>query len=1119
MTDDTASWLTSLNLATLIPIFEQQQIDMDVARDLTEDDLRELSLLMGPRKKLLRAIALLQPDTDITVDLMSAADTAALEKVTIPADGPMATSEGESRQVTVLFADISGFTNLSAQIGAEDTHTLLEAYFEKADKIVQLHGGYVDKHIGDSVMAVFGVPVAYGNEAERALDAALAIHGAMPAISEKVGRALTIHIGLASGQVVASSVGSDKRFTVIGESVNLAARLTDKAKSGETIISENIRNALPVGVDLGDGQQLELKGFKDPITGYIFHESEDPRSTMIEHTPIIGRTKELAQFRVAMDDCLQSSRGQFVCLRGEAGIGKTRLSREFLSMAVASGFVTHKVLVIDFGAAMGQDALRSIIRSMLGLEVCSNDADGFPDKSAVLETGLISEEELPHLNSLLGLSQPDNLRSIYDAMTPEHRKRGQRELIANLVKRAAAKQPLMILIEDIHWADKQTLEGLAETVRQIGGVSAMLVATTRFEGDPYQTLYRTGLGSTATTIMDVRSLRPDEASQLASKFSGADEKLVQLCIERAAGNPLFLEQLLRNAATLGLQAVPDTVQSLVQASLDNLGRADRGALEAATVIGQRFNIDHVRQVTELHDYDPSEIVARQLVQTEGGSFLFVHSLVREGIYASMLKSRCRKLHAKAASIVGDKDPGLRARHLELSEDSDAAKAYLDAAKFAAHTYEEEAVVKFCDRGLRLVSDATVLLELTRMRANALRHLGQTEASIDEFRNAFDASVTEEDKCHALIGIAEGMRVVGKNEDALDVLNDAESASAAMSTLTRARIFYLRGSVSFPLGNIKQCLASHNTSLELAREAGDAEAEASALSGLGDAYYLQGLMNDSCKRFAECMEISREHDLGRIEVANRSMVGWSRIHLMEFNEAREDGIACARMAEQVGNPRAEMLGKLLIGYTSMKLGDMEQATISTLDALKVADGISAEVFSINILATLAEIYRDTEEPTLARETIAEGRARLAKAGNSFIGPYAYAVAASLEEDEQKAAKFVKDSEDIFEQGCVSHNYAWFSDVVINMELAKSNWDAVARHADRLEAFTKKQPLAWSDFIVDRARTLSEIGQGSTDKVVILRAKALESAASKAGLVTRSSSMELDIKPTILAEISQ
>ena len=474
MSQHAADWLASLQLDGLVSLFEEQEIDLEAVQDLTENDLRELGIPMGPRKKLLRAIAELesfetQPES--------------VQAEPAPTASP-STMESQSRQITVLFADISGFTRLSAQIGAEETRTLLQAYFETAEEIVRMHGGFVEKHIGDSVMAVFGVPVAFGNEAERALSTARAIHKAMPAVGEKVGQSLDVHIGLASGKVVANKDGSDESFTVIGESVNLAARLTDKAKAGEIIVSQNVHSALPMAVAIGESRTWTLKGFEEPVVAYLIKVNTKSDTAQKDIAPLIGRSKEVTQFRLSLDECLQAGRGQFVCLRGEAGIGKTRLAREFLDMAARDGLESHRVLVLDFGAALGQDAPRALTRSLLGLNADSDDEACRHAAERALEAGMISEDGLMHLHHLLGLPQPDNLRALHDAMSAKVRRCGQRDTLVAIICKSAESRPVFILVEDIHWADQSTLEPIAEIVRRISKAPVILVTTTRIEGDP-----------------------------------------------------------------------------------------------------------------------------------------------------------------------------------------------------------------------------------------------------------------------------------------------------------------------------------------------------------------------------------------------------------------------------------------------------------------------------------------------------------------------------------------------------------------------------------------------------------------------------------------------------------
>jgi tetratricopeptide (TPR) repeat protein len=207
--------------------------------------------------------------------------------------------------------------------------------------------------------------------------------------------------------------------------------------------------------------------------------------------------------------------------------------------------------------------------------------------------------------------------------------------------------------------------------------------------------------------------------------------------------------LLRNATTIGFNAVPDTVQSLVQASLESLNRIDRETLEVAATIGQRFNVEHVRRLLETSDYDLSELVVRRLIQSEGVLYIFSHALVRDGVYASILDSRKRDLHSRVASVLGESDLSLRAQHLEQAQSHNAALTYIEDEDFA---------LELCESGISLSNDYDVLLRLLLLKGEVLLNLGCTQDSMETFRRAEDLSITESDSCRALIGLAEGLRI-------------------------------------------------------------------------------------------------------------------------------------------------------------------------------------------------------------------------------------------------------------------------------------------------------------------------------------------------------------------------
>ena len=310
---DVGAWLGGLGLERYVEIFAANAVGADVLPDLTDADLRELHIPLGDRKRLLKAAAAL--------------------RLALAEAGPAGDAEsanelpGERRQVTVLFADLAGYTALSRELDAEEVHALLGCFFERTDSIVAEYGGRVDKHLGDCAMAVFGAPVAHGNDAERAVRAALAIRDAMPTVGAEAGRSVAVHVGVAGGEVVASGTGSSthREYTVTGDTVNLAARLTDAAQPGEILLSETVRRALLDRLDCEEVEALAVKGFADPVRAWRLHAVH--AHAAMAWRPLVGRDAECAQFRAILAACTGSGSGRAVLLRGEAGIGKTRLWR------------------------------------------------------------------------------------------------------------------------------------------------------------------------------------------------------------------------------------------------------------------------------------------------------------------------------------------------------------------------------------------------------------------------------------------------------------------------------------------------------------------------------------------------------------------------------------------------------------------------------------------------------------------------------------------------------------------------------------------------------------------------------------------------------------------------
>ena len=1059
---DVKEWLAGLGLAQYAAAFAENDIDFAILGKLNDADLKELGISsLGHRKRLLAAIA----ERGVT-----AAPSPR------HADGSPA---GERRQVTILFADLCGFTAISRTLDPEEVRELLDRYTALVDGIVVGYGGTVDKHIGDAVMALFGAPRAHDDDPMRAARAALDIHEALGRMSVNTIRPLQAHVGIASGEVVAGNLGraDANDYTVLGDSVNLAARLVAAAGPGQTLLSDGVYRALS-GRGVCDALgEIQLKGFETPTRAWRL------RGLLGEPLPatrssFVGREAELEQFKSILSACLGRQSGQVVYVRGEAGIGKTRLVDEMRRFAEAAGFVTHRGLVLDFGVGKGQDPIRALLLSLLGLSPSSEAEPRHRAAERLVAEGAVAPERLVFLHDLLDLPQTGEWRTLYDAMDNAARNRGKRELAAALVARCCGGGPMLIIVEDLHWADPQVLGHLAAFATAVANGPGLLVMTSRVEGDPLDAAWRASCRGTPFATIDLGPLRGDEALNLARSFIDATHSVALACIERAGGNPLFLEQLLHNAEEGSADAVPASIQSLVLARMDRLAQRDRQAFQAAAVIGQRFDLALLRHLVDNPDYVCDGLISNALVLPEGDDFLFAHALIREGAYSSLLRSRRRELHLQAAKWFADQDLTLHAQHLDRAEDAGAADAYLRAASAQRTAFHVDAALRLANRGLEVAQADADRHALICLKGELQRDLGDIASSVTTYRLAITASTNEIAVCQAQLGLAEGLRVSEGLEEALNLLADAQRTAEQHDMAAElARIHHLRGNIFFPLGNIDGCREEHERGLSFAQRSGSPEAEARALGGLADAAYAQGKMRSAFNHFSHCVALSRQHGFGRIEVANRSMVGFSRIYLNEVPQAKEDGDAAARAAVLVGQPRAEMLGETMGVFACYEHGDFDLMQGYLDRTMRLARQLGARRFEAQGLEMRARVLLDTGRRAEAAEMLREALAICREAGTQFCGPKVTSALSRAVVDPAERAALLAEGKEMLGRGAVGHNHLWFYRDAIEALLSAGNGAEALEYIAALEDYTRAEPLPWSNLFAIRGRVLAGAVRGN------------------------------------------
>jgi tetratricopeptide (TPR) repeat protein len=708
-------------------------------------------------------------------------------------------------------------------------------------------------------------------------------------------------------------------------------------------------------------------------------------------------------------------------------------------------------------------------------------------------------EQRVFLNDLLDLRQSLELRTLYHAMEPKTRVEGRHHVVGDIVKRLALRQPVLLVIEGLHWADQETLDYLTYLTRIVTEIPALILMTSRLEDDPVDITWRARAGEHPTVTWDLGPLRVEESMQLASEFGAEEDEFVRQCVERAEGNPLFLEQLLLVAERGGIETVPDSIKSIVLTRLDQLPGEDKLALRAASVLGQRFELESLRHLLENPGYDCSSLIEHHLVRPDGALYLFSHALIQAGIYASLLKNQRVELHRRAAAWYREHDHVLHAEHLDRAGDSMAVEAYLLAARRESASFRPERALQLVRRGLEIAPQEESFA-LRCLEGDLLRSHGNLEESIEAYRSAAQVVGSDVGRCSALIGMAQGMAVTAAHREALEVLDRAlEIADENNMVLEQARIFRTMGKVHFYRGHIDACLDANKRSLEFARAAESVEVEARALSGLANAEYNRGRFISAHNYFDQCIELAQEHGFGRIIAANLSMRSYVSCWQNEIESAIAGYREATQLAVQIKDPRAQMMALMIGGSFWALVGDVDEGESWLKASKKIIRQVGAGLFEgvcDYLLGRFALLRGDREE---ARRLTLQGIAMLreSESGMTFGGPIALGIQALAAADEAGCHAALQEAEALLAAGSVGHNYLNFYEDAMEACLQIGDWDAVERFAAALQDYTRSEPLPRSDYFIARGRALAAYGRGEREAEILQALQRLGAEAQVIG----------------------
>jgi tetratricopeptide (TPR) repeat protein len=725
-------------------------------------------------------------------------------------------------------------------------------------------------------------------------------------------------------------------------------------------------------------------------------------------------------------------------------------------------------------------ALRTLLHALLELPT-SADAAALAER---LDAAALEPMPRAHLLALLGREPDADTRAAYAALDSAARERGSAQALVALLRRHCADGALLLAVEDLHWAEAPALALLARVAAGCRDRPLLLAVTTRPQSDAFDAARRAHAGGLPALTLDLSPLGDTEAQALAQHLAGDDAELARRCVERAGGNPLFLEQLLRaagDALPVSEQALPGSIQSLVLARLDRLTPADKAAVQAASVLGQRVDLGAWHALAGSPRLEP--LVDAGLLRPDDEAAQFVHALIRDGAYASLLKSRRRELHLRAADWYAARDAGLHAEHLALAESPRAAAAFGDAARAEAQRLRYAEAQALAERGLNCAGSAAERHALALLLGETLREQGRNAEALAAFTQARDAAGGEDETAHASYAMATVLRLLAQGDAAWQALDIAEPvALKTQATRWRSDIHYLRGNLCFARGDGAGCAREHQQGLELALACGDALAEAQALSGLGDAHYAAGRMRSALDAFERCVTACERAGALRFAVMNRAMLGWCCYWHGRADDCRRHLQTAFDAALHLQHRNAEAMVTESMGLTLSWTGEaLAQSTLQR--AVRLSQELGLRRFEMISRVGLANALRHAgardEALAMAREA---WRLCVDVAGQGFAGPVALIELAANTPDAMEAAGLLREAEALLDAGAVAHNHLFGLPEAMRLHLAQGRHDEVLRLADRLERYASEEPNLWATHHVCAARALVGVARGPADEAL-------------------------------------
>src|SRR5688572_1755686 len=892
----------------------------------------------------------------------------------------------ERKLATVIFVDLVGSTELVAARDPEIVRRRVNSFFEHVSHCITTHGGIVEKFAGDAVMAAFGVPQAHEDDAERAIRAAAAI------LDSVHGLGLEARIGVEAGEIVADE--SDSTFAT-GEAVNVAARLQQRAQPGEILIGPFARRLTIGAVETEEVGPVELKGFGEPLIAWRLVQLLETDGRVVSvAAPFIGREYELELLENTLARVIHNERAHLFTIYGEPGVGKSRLAREFIEGVEGASVLIGRSL--PYGEGVTYWPLAEMVKVAAGI------TDDDPVKEAVAKLRAQCGDDA--VADLLALAV-----GVLEGIEAE---RSQQEIAWAAHEWAAEladAQPLLLVFEDVHWAEDPLLELIEHLAERVKDAPLMIVCLARPELLDIRPGW--GGGRLRATAIELEPLGPGESERLLDALL-ADRELStserRTLLEKTEGNPLFVEETMRMLLEGGTSSkrIPDTLQAMIAARIDRLPRSEKRLLQRASVIGRIFWEGAIAQLLpDLEDLEPvlDDLLLRDFVTRESRSsitgeqaYRFKHVLIRDVAYSGLAKAARAELHLQVTEwlyeTAGEELVEIRAYHLDqaatLHEELDGAIPPELATRAAAALEKagRRALAREANNSARRLLVRAVELEPTLPRrflaARAARRIADLPAQAVEMERVFaDATEAGDTRLQglALTALADNALMRDADlprgrelvEQALVLLEDGKPEDRYEALVMRARIGWW-------LGDLDDDERWIGKALEVAREIGRKDLEASAADDLASAAIARLDLDRAIRLVAEALELAEES--GNITALGWALVSQARIDALRgrLDEAGAGLDRAEELFSQSGNAWALARLSNHYGWVERRRGDLPAADRRFRDAIRILKPLEDR-------GTLCESQRGLAQVLVSARKIDEAE-RYAIEARETVGPH-------------------------------------------------------------------------------------------------------------------------------------